>query len=420
MSLADQMRHLAERAKDASRKLTGLSAEKKNRVLFTLGQKLLDDRDRLVEANAKDLDAAAAKGVSGAMLDRLRISDKTLDSMVTGLREVAALPDPVGTVSNMRVRPNGMRVGKMRIPLGVIGIIYESRPNVTVDAAALCLKAGNATILRGGSEAIHSNAELARMIAEALRAEQAPEAAVQLVETTDRNAMTELLKLEELIDLVIPRGGEGLIRFVAEHSRIPVIKHYKGVCHTYVDVDADFNKAIALTINGKTQRTGVCNATETLLVHEGFAHGFIPEIGKQLVDKGVELRVCTRTAELLGKIPHQAATEEDWGTEYLDLILAVRVVRNFDEAVAHIQRHGSDHTETIVTENYSTAQRFLAEVNSSCVFVNASTRFADGQQLGLGAEIGISTTKIHAFGPMGVEELTTEKFIVYGSGQIRE
>ena len=340
--------------------------------------------------------------------------------MAQGLREVAQLEDPVGSVRGMVVRPNGMRVGRMRIPLGVIGMIYESRPNVTADAAGLCLKAGNAVILRGGSEAIHSNRAVAEVLQAALETQEIPGDAIQVVQVTDREAVLELLKLEELVDLIIPRGGESLIRFVSENSRIPVIKHYKGVCHTYIDRDADPDMAVRLAVNGKVQRPGVCNATETLLVHEQAAAKLLPGIGRALVAAGVELRVCENSARILGEVPHTAATDDDYYAEYLDLILAVKVVADLGDAVEHIQKYGSDHTEVIVTESYAASQEFLRRVTSSCVFVNASSRFADGQRLGLGAEIGISTSKLHAYGPMGLEGLTTEKFIVYGDGQIVE
>ncbi|MDA8419006.1 MAG: glutamate-5-semialdehyde dehydrogenase, partial [Desulfobacteraceae bacterium] len=359
-----------------------------------------------------------AQGLSAAMLDRLSLTDKAIDSMIAGLKEVAALPDPVGEITEMNRRPNGMLVGRMRIPLGVIGMIYESRPNVTVDAAALCLKAGNAILLRGGSEAIHSNLALAKLMQEVLAGEGIPAAAVQVIPTTDREAVTAMLKLEEHIDLIIPRGGEGLIRFVAENSRIPVLKHYKGVCHIFVDESADLAMACDIVINAKAQRPGVCNALETLLVHRAIAPRALPMLGERLREAQVELRGCPETCALL---PYAVpATDADWPAEYLDLILAVRVVDDLDAALDHIARYSSLHTESIITANYANAQRFLREVESSSVMVNASTRFSDGGQFGLGAEIGISTTKLHAYGPMGLKELTTKKFIVYGDGQIRK
>ena len=420
MSIAEEMESIAWRARAASRSLATLSSAQKNGALLAMAAGLEAAREELQRENEKDLKAGEEKGLSPAMIDRLRLSDKVIDSMAQGLREVAQLEDPVGSVRGMIVRPNGMRVGRMRIPLGVVGIIYESRPNVTADAAGLCLKAGNAVILRGGSEAIHSNRAVAKVLQTALDTQGITGDAVQVVQVTDREAVLEMLKLEEHIDLIIPRGGEGLIRFVAENSRIPVIKHYKGVCHTYIDKDANLDMATALAVNGKVQRPGVCNATETLLVHADIAPKVLPKVGKALVDAGVELRACGTAAPLLGEVPHKAATEDDYYAEFLDLIIAVRVVGSLDEAVSHIQKYGSDHTEVIVTESYSATQEFLRKVTSSCVFVNASSRFADGQRLGLGAEIGISTTKLHAYGPMGIEGLTTEKFIVYGDGQIVE
>jgi glutamate-5-semialdehyde dehydrogenase len=337
--------------------------------------------------------------------------------MADGLKEVAALTDPVGEILRMWRRPNGLLVGKMRIPIGVIGIIYESRPNVTADAAGLCLKSGNAVILRGGSEAINSNLAICKVLKEACAKEGIPEAAIQLIPTTDREAVLEMLKLEEYIDLIIPRGGESLIRSVVENSMIPVIKHYKGVCHIFVDRSAELKMAEDICFNAKVQRPGVCNAMETMLVHKAVAEDFLPIMGKRYNDAGVELRGCKETQRILSYA--KPATEDDWYAEYLDLILAVKVVNNINEAIAHIAKYGSLHTESIITRDYNNAQRFLREVNSSTVLINASTRFSDGFQLGLGAEIGISTTKIHAFGPMGLEELTTTKFIVYGDGQIR-
>jgi glutamate-5-semialdehyde dehydrogenase len=351
------------------------------------------------------------------MLDRLAVGEATLAGMARGLAEVAALPDPVGSLGPARVRPNGLQVSRMRIPLGVIGIIYESRPNVTVDAAALCLKAGNAVILRGGSEALHSNRALAAVIGAALAEAGLPEAAVQVVPTSDRAAVTALLAQEEHVDLIIPRGGEDLIRFVVANSRIPVLKHYKGVCHVYVDEGADLAMAEEIAFNAKVQRPGVCNAMETLLVHRAEAGRFLPAAARRLSAAGVELRGCPEARGILPGIA--PATEEDWPAEYLDLVLAVKVVAGMDEAIAHIAAYGSNHTEAIVTRDYDRARRFVSAVDSSVVLVNASTRFNDGGELGLGAEIGISTSKLHAFGPMGLEELTTTKFVVFGSGQVR-
>lgn len=417
MTIAEQMLELAQAAKDASRVLANLSTTVKNELLESMAAGLEEAAPQLATENAKDLAAGREKGLSDAMLDRLALTPAVIQGMADGLREVAALPDPVGEISQMTRRPNGIQVGRMRIPLGVIGIVYESRPNVTADAAGLCLKSGNAVILRGGSEAFHSNQAIGKVLQAAMEKHDLPAAALQVVPTVDRDAVNELLKLEEQIDLIIPRGGEGLIRFVSANSRIPVIKHYKGVCHTFVDASADLTKAEAIAINEKVQRPGVCNAMETLLIHQEVAQTFVPQIVKAMQDKGVEIRGCERVQELAeGVIP---ATAEDWPAEYLDLILAVKVVDNLDEAIAHITEYASLHTEVIVTESYQNAQRFLREVNSSVVMANASSRFSDGNQMGLGAEIGISTTKLHSFGPMGLEDLTTRKFIVMGEGQVR-
>ncbi|MBI5561784.1 MAG: glutamate-5-semialdehyde dehydrogenase [Deltaproteobacteria bacterium] len=418
MSVKEEILSIAKAARAASHGLARLDAAAKNRALEAMAAGLLKNSAHLKEANAKDLEAASAKGLSKAMLERLALSDKVVSSMAAGLREVIALPDPVGEVGRMWRRPNGLQVGRMRIPIGVIGIIYESRPNVTADAAGLCLKSGNAVVLRGGSEAINSNAAIARVLTDACKGAGAPDAAIQVIPTTEREAVLEMLKLEEYIDLIIPRGGEGLIRFVVENSKIPVIKHYKGVCHVYVDEFADMEMSWRIAFNAKVQRPGVCNSMETLLVHRNIAGKFLPAVAKRYRDAGVELRGCPRTRSIIKDA--KEAVEDDWGAEYLDLILAVKVVDDMDEAISHIERYGSLHTEAIVTKDYANSQRFLKEVNSSTVLINASTRFSDGHQLGLGAEIGISTTKIHAFGPMGLEELTTQKFIIYGDGQIRE
>jgi glutamate-5-semialdehyde dehydrogenase len=404
-------------ARLASRSMAVLSTEIKNRVLGRTATKLYDQRQYIKMENDKDLLAGRDKGLSAAMIDRLTLSDKVIDSMATGLQEVAALPDPVGEITDMVKRPSGITVGRMRIPLGVIGMIYESRPNVTVDAAALCLKAGNAVVLRGGSEAINSNLALARILKEAMTEENAPAGAIQVLSITDRQAINVLLEMDQYIDLIIPRGGEGLIRFVSENSRIPVLKHYKGVCHAFVDADADMEMAANIVMNGKTQRPGVCNALETLLVHKDIAGQFLPLVSERLLAAGVELRGCDRTRKIVPAA--RAAADEDWGCEFLDLILAVKVVDGLEDAMEHIVRFGSQHTEVIITSNYAHAQRFLREVDASSVMVNASSRFSDGGQFGLGAEIGISTTKLHAYGPMGLKELTTRKFIVYGDGQIR-
>ncbi|TAN62322.1 glutamate-5-semialdehyde dehydrogenase [bacterium] len=418
MSIKDDVLKIAVSAKEASLSLATLGSEVKNKALLNMADALEKNAARLKQANKKDIDGAIKKGLTKAMLDRLTLTDKVISGMAEGLRQVVALPDPVGEVTGMWKRPNGMTVGKMRIPLGVIGIIYESRPNVTADAAGLCLKSGNAVILRGGSEAIHSNVAIAEVLNSACAKAGVNEKAVQVMPMIDKEAILELLKLEDYIDLIIPRGGEGLIRFVSENSRIPVIKHYKGVCHVFVDEFADMDMAKNICFNSKVQRPGVCNAMETLLVHKNIAKKFLPMMHEEYEKAGVELRGCPKTKAILKGI--KDATEEDWSAEYLDLILAVKVVGSFDEAISHITKYASLHTESIVTNDYANAQRFLKEVNSSTVVVNASTRFSDGFQLGLGAEIGISTSKLHAFGPMGLVELTTQKFIIYGNGQVRE
>lgn len=412
------IKDLALKAKKASYAVAGANTEQKNRALLLMADELENKKQELQAENEKDLENGKSAGLSTAMLDRLRLTDKVISQMSQGLREIAALPDPVGELSDMISRPSGIQVGRMRIPLGLVAIIYESRPNVTADAAALCLKSGNATLLRGGSEAIHSNKAIAAILQDSLEKVGLPKEAVTVLEVTDREAIRHMLKLDEIIDIVIPRGGEGLIRFVAENSRIPVIKHYKGTCHVYVDAAADPNMAIKIIINAKTQRTGVCNAAETMLVHQNIADEFLPLAYKALVDKGVEIRGCVNTLKVLLDV--KEATEEDWPAEYLDLILAVKVVSNLDEAIEHIRKYGSLHTETIVTNDHSAAMRFIREVDSSSVMINASTRFADGFEYGLGAEIGISTSKLHAYGPMGLRELTAQKFVVFGNGNIRE
>jgi glutamate-5-semialdehyde dehydrogenase len=417
MSIHDQVIEIAKNARSAANRLATMPSEIKNRALREMANRLINEKELLIAENEKDLAYARQKGLSSALIDRLTLDEKTVGAMAGGLREVAALPDPVGNITSMWRRPNGLLVGRMRIPLGVIGIIYESRPNVTADAAALCLKSGNAVILRGGSEAIHSNLAIAGILREVLASTGIPDTAIQVIPTTDREAVNVMLTLEEYIDLIIPRGGEELIRAVVNRSKIPVIKHYKGVCHIFVDATADIDMAVKLSMNAKTQRPGVCNAMETLLVHKDIAGSFLPRIVRELREAGVTLKGCEKARAIIGDM--EAATEADWYEEYLDLILAIRVVDDLDEAIAHIERYGSLHTESIVTRDYKNSQRFLNEVNSSTVVVNASTRFSDGFELGLGAEIGISTTKLHAFGPMGLEELTTTKFIIYGDGQIR-
>ena len=420
MSVQKMVLELAEKAKAAAHTLPLLSTSQKNHCLLAMAEALGKKTRIILKENKKDLTLAEQAGRPRAFLDRLQLTEKTLAEMTQGLREVVQLPDPVGEVTGLWIRPNGLQVGRMRIPLGVIGFIYEARPNVTVDAAGLCLKSGNAVILKGGSEALHSNRILAQILQEALIRTEVHPGAIQVVPTTDREATTELLKLEEYIDLIIPRGGEELIRTVTAQSRIPVLKHYKGVCHIFVDQGADLAMAENVSLNAKVQRPGVCNAMETLLVHRQAAPKFLPKMIKRFREAGVEIRGCPATLKIVGGgkgiIP---AREADWYDEYLDLILAVRVVKDLDQAVRHIQRYGSQHTEAIITQDYTRARQFLQAVNSSVVLVNASTRFNDGNQLGLGAEIGISTSKLHAFGPMGLNELTTTKFIVFGQGQIR-
>jgi glutamate-5-semialdehyde dehydrogenase len=418
MSLKEKAIFFGQNAREAARRLARLSSEEKNRALLRMAELLRKQGEFLLAENQRDLDEARAAGLSAALLDRIALNSSRIDAMAKGLREVAALPDPVREIVKMWRRPNGLQVGKMRIPLGVIAIIYEARPNVTADAAALCLKSGNAVILRGGSEAYNSNQAIGSLLRQACSETAVPEEAVQVVDSKDRALVQELLQLEEYIDLVIPRGGEELIRAVAASSRIPVIKHYKGVCHVYVDDDASLDMAQRICFNAKVQRPSVCNAMETLLVHEKIAAAFLPAMLNQFKQAGVEIRGCEKTRALAKGI--KPATELDWTAEYLDLILSVRVVQNMDDAIDHIERFGSEHTETIVTNDYRKAREFLDRVNSSVVLVNASTRFSDGGELGLGAEIGISTSKIHAFGPMGLEELTTTKFVVFGDGQIRE
>jgi glutamate-5-semialdehyde dehydrogenase len=412
-----EVREMAEKAKEASHRLARLSTDAKNGALFTMAEDLERSRNLLIEENEKDLAAGEKAHLSPAMMDRLKLTPAVIQGMANGLREVAGLPDPVGEVVRIGRRPNGLMVGRMRIPIGVIAIIYESRPNVTADAAGLCLKSGNSVILRGGSEAFHSNQAIGHVLQNAIVKTGLPLGAIQIVPHTKREAIQEMLQLKGEIDLIIPRGGEELIRFVVRHSKIPVIQHFKGVCHIFVDESADLEMATRICLNAKVQRPGVCNAMETLLVHKRVAEQFLPKIAEALQKEGVELRGCPETRKILSGITK--AKEADWSEEYLDLILSVKVVKGISEAMEHIATYGSLHTEAIITSDYQNAQRFLREVNSSCVLVNASTRFNDGFELGLGSEIGISTSKLHAFGPMGLEELTTTKFIVYGEGQIR-
>ena len=418
MSLQNQIHDLAVRAHQASRRTAELSTRVKDGWLLRSAERLEAAKERIREANARDLREAEAKGVAGPLVKRLELSDAKWRDMLAGLRDVAALPDPVGRIDSMSVRPNGLRVGRMRIPLGVIGIIYESRPNVTVDAAALCVKAGNAVILRGGSEAIHSNRALAEELSSAAGETGVPEDAVAIVSTTDRRAIDHLLREDADVDLIIPRGGPGLIRKVNENSRIPVIKHDAGVCHVFIDASADPQMAQRIVVDSKLRQMAVCNGLETLLVHRDAAQTVMPGVLKALHEEGVEVRGDARTCEIFGDAA--PARESDWSEEFLGPILAVRVVDDLDAAVEHIRRYGTDHTEVIVTEHYRSAQEFLRRVNSSTVGVNCSTAFADGYRLGLGAEIGISTSRLHAYGPMGLEELTTRKFVLYGDGQLRE
>jgi glutamate-5-semialdehyde dehydrogenase len=417
MDIKQYMLDVGRAARAAARKVAVADAATKDRALRVTAAALRRHADKLLAANAKDLEAARANGQDAAFIDRLTLSTKSIEGMAQGLEQVAGLDDPVGRVTDVHERPSGIRVGKMRVPLGVIGIIYESRPNVTADAAALCLKSGNACILRGGSEALHSNQAIAECVHEGLRAAGLPETAVQVVATSDRAAVGELLRLNEYVDIIVPRGGKSLIERVMQESRIPMIKHLDGVCHVYIDDQADLDKAIRIADNAKTQRYGTCNTMETLLVAQGVAPRVLPAIARILREKGVELRGDTGSRGLVPDM--KAATEDDWYAEYLAPILAVRIVRDLDEAMEHIARYGSQHTDAIVTENEARAERFLREVDSSSVMVNASTRFADGFEYGLGAEIGISTDKLHARGPVGLEGLTSQKFVVFGSGQVR-
>lgn len=417
MTMEATINKIAVDARGAGRKMARIPTLQKNEALLAIADTLMKNASAVYAANDKDLQRARASGLSAAMIDRLTVSETTISGMAEGLREVAALEDPVGAVTNAYQRPNGLSVSRVRIPLGVIGMIYESRPNVTVDAAGLCLKAGNAVILRGGSEAIDSNLALADLIAQSLATSNLPPQAVQVVPITDREAVTFLLTQEPFVDLIIPRGGEGLIRFVVEHSKIPVLKHYKGVCHIFVDRAADPDMAYEICLNAKVQRPGVCNAMETMLVHAAVAETFLPEMGRRFKAAGVTIKGCERTRQWLPWA--DAAQEADWSTEYLDLILSVRVVEHMDQALDHIDAYGSNHTEAIVTSDTTRAQHFVRDVDASVVIANASTRFNDGGQLGLGAEIGISTTKLHAYGPMGLNELTTTKFTVIGEGQVR-
>ncbi|QCU90766.1 glutamate-5-semialdehyde dehydrogenase [Thiomicrorhabdus sediminis] len=417
MDIQAYMTQVGTQARQASRALLRATTEQKNRALLAMANALEANKATLQAENAKDLVKGEANGLDAAMLDRLAITDVTIASMAEGLRQIAALQDPVGEISDMSFRPSGIQVGKMRVPLGVVGIIYESRPNVTIDAAALCLKSGNAAILRGGSEALHSNQALAGCIRQGLSDAGLAADTVQVIETTDREVVGHLIAMPEFVDVIIPRGGKGLIERISQGARVPVIKHLDGICHVYIDDDADFEKAVKVALNAKTHRYGVCNAMETLLVAESQAEKVLPELAKLYAEKQVELRGCEKTCAI---IDAKAASEEDWASEYLAPVLSIKVVADVDAAMDHIASFSSGHTESIITENFTTARRFLAEVDSSSVMVNASTRFADGFEYGLGAEIGISTDKFHARGPVGLEGLTSQKYIVLGDGTIRQ
>jgi len=418
MDKKETMISMLRAAREAASTLAVAETEQKNLALRHLANLLRQRKSDILAANAADVSRAREAGRTAALIDRLTLNDARVEAMAQGVEQIIALPDPVGEICDPTTRPNGLRVARMRIPLGVIGIVFEARPNVVVDVAALCIKSGNAVIMRGGSEAAQSNAVLGDLVAEVCDQTGLPPVSVQVVRDTDRELVLMLLQARGLVDLVIPRGGEELIRFVDENARVPVILHYKGVCHVYVDRDADLAKALPIVINAKVQRPGVCNAMETLLIDEPIADRFLADAARELQKHGVELRGCAASRRIVPSM--KEATEEDWYTEYLDLICAVRVVNGVDEALAHIAKYGSSHTEAIVTENYTTAGRFLRAAQSSCVAVNASTRFNDGGELGLGAEIGISTSKLHAYGPMGLRELTTAKFIVLGNGQVRK
>ena len=412
------MTQLGERARAVARALASAGTAAKNDALITIADTLLENRAAIAEANTQDLNAGKEKGLSPALLDRLELTDTRIESMAEGLRQVASLADPIGEVTDLNYRPSGIQVGRMRVPLGVVGIIYESRPNVTADAAGLCLKSGNATILRGGSEAIHSNQAIAACIRQGLEHVGLPTDAIQVVETTDRDAVGELIRMDQYVDIIVPRGGKGLIERVSREATIPVIKHLDGICHVYIDDRADIRKATDIAFNAKTQRYGTCCTMETLLVAEGIAHEVLPDLARRYLDKNVEIRGCAMTRKLVPEA--LAATDADWDTEYLAPIVSIRVVSDLTSAIDHIEQHGSQHTDSIVTEDLGRARRFLTEVDSSSVMVNASTRFADGFEYGLGAEIGISTDKLHARGPVALEGLTSQKFIVIGDGHIRQ
>lgn len=417
MNIKDYIQTLGHEARQASRAIAKANTGTKNKALTAIADNLQNQRQGILDANQQDVDAGRKNGLEDALLDRLELTPKRFDTMLTGLEQVAALPDPVGEISEMKYQPSGIQVGRMRVPLGVIGIIYESRPNVTVEAASLCVKAGNACILRGGSEAIRANQAIAEAIHAGLTESGLPQGVVQVVNTTDRVAVGELITMPEFVDVIVPRGGKGLIERISNESRVPVIKHLHGVCHVYIDDEADEKKALDIALNAKTQRYGTCNTMETLLISAAIADRLLPQLGQLYEDKGVELRGCDKTQAIISWA--KPATEEDWETEYLAPILSIKVVSSIDEAIAHINHYGSAHTDAIVSENYSKSRKFITEVDSSSVMVNASTRFADGFEYGLGAEIGISTDKIHARGPVGLEGLTSQKYIVLGDGHIR-
>jgi glutamate-5-semialdehyde dehydrogenase len=418
MDLQEYMLRIGKQARESAKILAKTPTKIKNQALEAIAQQLEQQQEQLLVANAKDLETGQAKGLDSALLDRLTLNNSRIANLIEGLYQVIALPDPIGAITDLNYRPSGIQVGKMRVPLGVVGIIYESRPNVTADAAALCLKSGNATILRGGSESIHSNQAIAQCISVGLQSAGLPSTAVQVIETTDRAAVGELIRMAQYVDVIIPRGGKGLIERISQEARIPVIKHLDGICHTYIDDQADLDKAITVAYNAKTQRYGTCNTMETLLVAAGIAAQVLPPLAEKYQAAGVELRGCPATQAILPGI--KAATPVDWDTEYLAPILSIRIVKDLDAAIEHIGQHSSQHTDAIITENWQRARRFLTEVDSSSVMVNASTRFADGFEYGLGAEIGISTDKFHARGPVGLEGLTSQKFIVLGDGHIRQ
>jgi len=417
MNIKEMVSEKARQAKAAARILAGVSSAIKNQALMKMADGLGSAAAELKKENEKDLKYAREKGLSSALIDRLELNDKRINGMASGLREIAALPDPVGEVTRMWQRPNGLRIGKVRVPIGVIGIIYESRPNVTADAVGLCLKSGNSIILRGGSEAINSNTAIARILMQAAKSAGLPEGCIQLIDITDRQAVMEMLKLDQHIDLIVARGGASLIQTVTENSKIPVAKHSAGICHTYVDTGADLKMAEEICFNAKVQRPGVCNSMETMLVHQDVAEEFLPRMIRRFQEANVEVRGCPQVRKIFPGV--EEATEEDWRTEYLDLILSVRVVKDIDEAIDHIMTYGSLHSDAIVTKDYQRANKFLKEVDSAAVYVNTSTRFTDGNEFGLGAELGISTQKLHSRGPMGLEDLTSQKFIIFGDGQIR-